>query len=98
MIINVAYDQKKSLRKVRKESNKILGIKNLDNNIFEYKGMLISYHKNAIQVNTLLAENVNLDFLVQILNCVFKNSSVGISGVSNSTILTGIKGVNVFWI
>ena len=28
MIINVAYDHKKSFKKVKKESNKILGIKN----------------------------------------------------------------------
>lgn len=81
MIINVAYDQKKIFKKVKKESNKILGIKNKKNNIFEYRGMLISYYKNTIQINTLMEENVDFDFLVTILNSVFKNSSVGISGI-----------------
>ena len=36
MIINVAYDQKKIFKKVKKESNKILGIKNKKNYTFEY--------------------------------------------------------------
>lgn len=98
MIINVAYDHKKSFKKVKKESNKILGIKNKKNNVFEYNGMLISYNKSAIQINTLLTENVDFNFLVQILNSVFKDSSVGISGMSNNKNLPGIEGVNVFWI
>lgn len=98
MIINVAYDQKKIFKKVKKESNKILGIKNKKNNIFEYRGMLISYYKNTIQINTLMEENVDFDFLVRILNSVFKNSSVGISGIPNCKSLSGIQGVDVFWI
>lgn len=98
MIINVAYDHKKSFKKVKKASNRILGIKNKKNNVFEYNGMLISYNKNAIQINTLLSENVDFNFLVQILNAVFKDSSVGISGMSNNKNLSGIEGVNVFWI
>ena len=53
---------------MKKESNKILGIKNKKNNIFEYRGMLISYYKNTIQINTLMEENVDFDFLVTILN------------------------------
>ena len=60
--------------------------------------MLISYNKNTIQINTLLSENVDFNFLVQILNSVFKDSSVGISGMSNNKNLSGIEGVNVFWI
>lgn len=98
MIINVAYDQKKIFKKVKKESNKILGIKNKKNNIFEYRCMLISYYKNTIQINTLMEENVDFDFLVTILNSVFKNSSVGISGIPNCKSLSGIQGVDVFWI
>lgn len=98
MIINVSYGQKRSFRKVKRESNKILGIKNLNADVLEYNGMIISYHKNSIQINTLLVENVNLEFLVQILNCVFRKGSVGISGISNNSALSGIKDVNIFWI
>ena len=97
MIINVSYDQKKSYRKVKKETNAILGIDN-KKSIFEYNGVLISYYKNAIQINTLLSDSVNLDFLVKILNSVFKDSLVGISGMTNSQSLPGIEGVDVFWI
>ena len=60
--------------------------------------MLISYYKNTIQINTLMEENVDFDFLVTILNSVFKNSSVGISGIPNCKSLSGIQGVDVFWI
>lgn len=98
MIINVAYDHKKSFKKVKKESNKILGIKDKKINVFEYNGMLISYNKSAIQINTLLSENADFDFLVKILNSVFKDSSVGISGISYSNIFLGVEGVDVFWI
>ena len=75
-----------------------MGIKNKKNNVFEYNGMLISYNKSTIQINTLLSENVDFNFLVQILNSVFKDSSVGISGMSNNKNLSELEGVNVFWI
>lgn len=98
MIINVCYSQQKSYRKVKRESNTFFGIEDKKRNIFEYKGMLISYGKNAIQINTLLSENVDFCFLVELINSVFKNCVIGISGIPSDKQTMGFKDVNVFWI
>ncbi|MBQ3558423.1 MAG: hypothetical protein IJA07_02770 [Agathobacter sp.] len=94
MIINIAYQSSKNRKK---DINSVLGIKNSRRDIYEYDGMLISYNKNLFQINTLLSKNIDLDFLIKILNVVFKNETVGISGIANKDSLLGVQNVKIYW-
>ena len=96
MIIDIVYDPCKSSRKIKRKSNELLGIRNLNKKYLEYRGMLIVYHKNGIRVNTMMADNADLSFLVQILNNLFKGENVGISGMRAGEALAGLEGVTVF--
>lgn len=99
MIVSVSYGNgRKPLGKIIKESNHILGLENETAKVVEYKGMMISYGKYAMRINTLLNEDADISFLSDIINRVFQGKSVGISGLKDKRLLSEIEGTNVYWV
>lgn len=99
MLINITYAKKrKPFHRIVKESNRILGVPYENNCLIEYDGMMISYGRYGMQVNTLLKRNADLSFLADIISMVFKGMQVGISGLEDKEVLSTVKGVKIYWI
>lgn len=98
MIIDISYRSHKGNRRIIKETNKILGIKNFNQNLVQYDGMLISYYSKGIRINTLIKKQMDWSFLNLILDSVFPDTSVGICGFIGDKTSIKPKSTKVFWI
>lgn len=98
MIIDISYESNKCDRRIKKEINKILGIKNSYRDLVQFDEMLISYYDKGIRINTLVKKHLDWTFLNVILDRVFPNMSVGICGFSGDKTSINPKSTKVFWI
>ena len=98
MIIDISYKSHKGNRKIKKEINKILGIKNSHLDLVQYDEMLICYYDEGIRINTLVKKHLDWSFLNTILDAVFPNMSVGICGFNGDRRSIQPKSTKVFWI
>ena len=98
MIIDISYNSHKSSRRIKKEINRILGIKNSCRDLVQYNEMLISYYDEGIRINTLVKKHFDWTFLNVILDSVFPNLSVGICGFNGDRTSIKPKSTKVFWI
>ena len=98
MVIDIIYKSHKGNRRIKKETNKALGIKNSYRNLVQYDGMLISYYDEGIRINTLVKQTLDWSFLNIILDAVFPNAAVGIYGFAGDRTCIDPKSTRVFWI
>lgn len=98
MIIDISYKSSKGNRRIKKETNKVLGIKNSYRNLVQYDGMLICYYEEGIRINTLVKKHFDWSFLNLILDAVFPNAAVGICGFAGDRTSITPKSTKVFWI
>lgn len=97
MIIDISYKSAKGSRRIKKEASQVLGIKNSSQNIIQYDGMLICFYDQGIRINTLVTKNNDWTFLNQILDAVFPNTSVGISGFGDDRAKILPNNTKLFW-
>lgn len=98
MIIDISYKSHKGNRKIKKETNRVLGIKNCYQSLVQYDGILISYYDDGIRINTLVKSHLDWSFLNLILDTVFPDAAVGICGFVGDRTIIKPKSTRVFWI
>ena len=98
MIIDISYKSNKGNRRIKKEINKALGIKNSRQDLVQYNNMLICYYQEGLRINTLIQKQLDWGFLNVILDSVFPNMSVGICGFDGDRTSIKPKSTKVFWI